>query len=96
MLIKIYLIKINHVWTQLSINTRPQYKEHLKNTKVYLCPKGEKCGKIKKGCFSKIAETVHRASSTEAVYSEHLTAFLSFLTQANLWFLGVLNKDNYS
>ena len=41
-----------------------------------LCQKGEKC-EIAKGHFSKITETAHRESSTEAASSEHSIAIHS-------------------
>ena len=62
--IKINPIKIN--WTQITFNT-PQ-EDHL-NQKDCLCQQRENCGEIAKGKFLKIAETAHRASSTEAEYS---------------------------
>ena len=44
----------------------------------FTCVKnGEKLGEIAKGHFSKIAETAHQASSTEAAYSEHSIAIHS-------------------
>ena len=42
-----------------------------------MCQIWEKCGEIAKGNFSKIAETAHQASSTEAAYSEHWIAIHS-------------------
>ena len=133
-LTKIYPIKINNIWTKITLIL---LKKNMWKTKVCLCQKGEKC-EIAKGHFSKITETVHRARSMEAAYSEHsiavhsisiagyvipvpafvcgklpgreassfcdfwkltscdFTTFFNFLTQANLCFLDVLNKDNYS
>ena len=46
---------MNHIWTQISYSYL--YYAHLKKTKVYLSQKGEKCGEIAKGQFSKITET---------------------------------------
>ena len=38
-----------------------------------------KCGEISKGNFLKIAETAHRASSTEAAYSEHSISIAGYV-----------------
>ena len=40
------------------------------------CVKEEKSGEIAKGNFSKITETAHWASSTEAAYSEHFNSYM--------------------
>ena len=70
-LTKIYPIKINNIWTEISFHI------HLENKQRCVYQKGEKCGEIAKVNFSKITEFAHQASSTERAYSEHSIAIHS-------------------
>ena len=65
------LIRFGHRYAVIVLN------KNIWKTKVWLCQEGENCSEIAEGHFSKIAETAHRASSTEAAYSEHSIAIHS-------------------
>ena len=66
-LTKIHAIKINNIWTH----------KNIWKTQDFLASNRRKMWLITKGNFSKTAETAHRASSTEAAYSEHSIAIHS-------------------
>ena len=53
MLTKIYPIKINHTWTQISLKVKYSLIRIWKNKGLHTCmyQKGEKCGEIAKGNF---------------------------------------------
>ena len=106
-LTKIHCIKINHIWIHISHST--PYEAHLKNKALIVSKNWEKFSELAKGYFSKITETAHWSTSGLSVaYAEpgrqavsggflltfyDFNAFFSFLTQANLFFPDVLDKE---
>ena len=72
---KIHAIKINNIWTQTSFNIL--LNKNIWKTQDFLASKRKKMRLNHERSFWKIAETTHRASSTEAAYSEHSIAIHS-------------------
>ena len=76
-LTKIYNIKTYHIYLD-TVRWKSSSWSTLEKSKGCSCHKGEKCGEIAKGCFSKItAETAHWDPPWKAAYSAYSIAIHS-------------------